>query len=253
MATGKRTKERPPSHREFEQPGKSKTSVANPKNYHTDFSDFQDEGHIGTSENTKSSQSADFMLKEYERLYLLKMDETKQSEQRVTFFLTIASAAIGSLVLLAQTSSFAPDKILVLARVTLIVLLLFGITILNRMNARFVQLRTFDQLMSEIRVYFRTSYPELAAYFEKHDKLFQPSNYRFNVTKHVLRRFRGTLNDLVILSNALICGALGYIHFYDRGYRGDLIVGLTVAVIIGAIAFFYIHYYYFIRRLPPFG
>jgi hypothetical protein len=204
-------------------------------------------------EESNSAKSAEFMLKEYERLSSLRMDEVKQSEQRVTFFLTIASAAVGLIVVLAQASSFTLGQVLVIARISLIVLLLFGLNILNRMNARIVQLRTFDLLMSEIRSYFRKSHPELGSYFEKHDRLYMPRNYRFGITTHITRRLRGTLIDLIVLCDALICGGIAFVEFYLRGYRGDLITGLTISVSIVSAILLYMYYYFFMKRLPPFG
>lgn len=253
MATSKRTKRQSPSQRSFVQTPQLKTESLDRKDTQVPFSAPQDKRYVRVSEDISESRSEEFLLKEYERLYLLRMDEVKQAEQRVTFFLTIASAAIGLIVVLAQTASLSPDKILAITRVTLIVLLLFGLTILNRMNARIVQLRTFDKLMSEIRGYFRKLNPEIAIYTEKYDKVFQPPSYRFGITKHVLRRLRGTLNDLVILSNALICGGLAFIELYIQGYQSQSLVGLTIAVVIGALVLLYIYFYFFIKRLPPFG
>jgi uncharacterized membrane protein len=232
---------------------KEKAYAASSRNDRKDSHSFLDKEHLENGEKIEGNQSAEFLLKEYERLNLLRMDEVKQSEQRVTFFLTIASAAIGLIVVLAQTSSFTTDKILVISRVALIILLLFGLNILNRMNARIVQLRTIDKLMAEIRAYFRKSHPEIAAYFQKYDKLFQSPIYRFNITTHVLRRLRGALIDLIVLSNSLICGGIAFIEFYSRGYRDNLIIVLTVATVIGATTLLYMYYYFFMKRLPPFG
>jgi hypothetical protein len=63
--------------------------------------------------NSEASQqnnySSEFMLKEYERLHGLVLDEIRQSEQRVNFFVAISSAAGDAMILFLQTR---PDAIL---------------------------------------------------------------------------------------------------------------------------------------------
>jgi len=110
-----------------------------------------------SSENEKS---AEFMLKEYGPLYTLMAGESSQAEQRVNFFLTIASGAIGAVIVLSQISNINAAT-----QGVLVVLLLFGLTTLNRLNVRVVHQRAYSRLLNEIQNYFAAGDPRIADYF----------------------------------------------------------------------------------------
>jgi hypothetical protein len=88
----------------------------------------------------------EFMMHEYERVHTLVLDEIRQSEQRVNFFLTIATTVGGALLLFSQLSTLTLEiKFAAIERI-LAVLLLFGLITFNRLNSRIVQLRAFRKL-----------------------------------------------------------------------------------------------------------
>ena len=55
-----------------------------------------------SDQNEGNSSSIEFMLKEYDRINELWIDENSQAERRVNFFLSIASATIGAIFLIFQ-------------------------------------------------------------------------------------------------------------------------------------------------------
>jgi hypothetical protein len=120
-----------------------------------------------TEHNTIYQQAnKEFMLKEHERVYMLMLDESRQAEQRVAFFITMASAVIAAFALLAQTSQI-PDQILSPAiQGILIVLFLYGLTTLNRINARDIQNKAYGRLLAQIQNCFAESDPKIKVYIE---------------------------------------------------------------------------------------
>ncbi len=114
----------------------------------------------------KDDHSAEFMLKEYDRFVQLFIEENRQTEQRVNFFLTIASGAVGVIILISQVSKLSGEILYVATLAVLVVLLLFGLSILNRTVTRIVQNRTYHEILVEVQKYFATRDPEVAAYLE---------------------------------------------------------------------------------------
>jgi hypothetical protein len=90
------------------------------------------ENKMNRKEDKKSKESS-FMLKEYERVYTQVLNDAEHAEKRVNFFLTITSAAVGVLVVLSQLSSVQPRILSVMTQEILIILLLYGVIIQNRL------------------------------------------------------------------------------------------------------------------------
>jgi hypothetical protein len=60
---------------------------------------------VGVMANSKKDQpnkefSHEFMIKEIERLHELRLDATRQLEERVSYFLTVSSAGVGGVVII---------------------------------------------------------------------------------------------------------------------------------------------------------
>lgn len=154
--------------------------------------------------SNKSLVGSGFMLKEYERIFNMMRDEGIQSEQRVTFFLSILSAALAVLGIIAQFSKLPAKSMFYISEGILLVLLLYALTILNRLNARDVQNNTYRKMLAEIQEYFSKQDPSIKAYFASQKRIFQLKRYKSKLVKYIAGRLRGTLGDLMILSTSLI-------------------------------------------------
>lgn len=204
-----------------------------------------------TKERTAGKE---FMLKEYERIHSLVLDEIRQSEQRVNFFITIASAIGGILVIFSQVSTLPAYIKLTVVEGVLVVLLMYGLITLNRLTSRIIQLRTFRKLQNEIRRYFANRDSEVAAYLEFHDEILKdpelfPKKNKMNLT--IARWLRGTLQDLMILTNGVICGGIALAALLNTRLSIPEIIGWTVVTVIGAAIFLLKYHYYMRTKLPP--
>ena len=79
--------------------------------------------------NLKPTSSEDFMLKEYDRIHQLWIDENLQAERRVNFFLTITSGTIGAIIVIFEIGNIEFYSSQVGLVGVLIVLFLFGLTL----------------------------------------------------------------------------------------------------------------------------
>ena len=195
--------------------------------------------------------SMEFMLSEYERLNNLILDELRQSEQRVTFFITIASAIGGALVIFAQSKAILLNEKIVAVEGVLTILLIYGLITLNRMTSRIVQLLTFKKLQGAIQQYFASLDSRVTAYLELRKSLSSQSSYSSKFGWQANRLLRGTLHDLVIFTDSIICGSLLLTALIGAGVSLGLKVSLTVTVTIVAWALLRTYHYYMRGKLPP--
>lgn len=203
----------------------------------------------------EKSYSAEFMLKEYERLNELSMATISRSEQRVNFFLTVSSAVIGILLLLGpkrQNTSLSYETLLTIIEAVLVLLLAFGITTLNRVVSGSVQREVYQKLMSHIQRYFATHDSQVAAYLELQKKEREKPKHRFRLVSWILKRHKGRLTDFMVLSNSLICGGIVIAAFLAPGQSIKALTIWALVTVIGSLLFFYGYYEYIRKRLPPF-
>ena len=196
----------------------------------------------------ESKATAELMIKEYELLHALVASESAYGEQRVNFFLTVASAAIGVMVVLSQVTTISGDIQYAASQGGLIVLLLFGLTTLNRHNARVVHTMAYSVLMEKIRGYFAERDPEVAEYFSARRKAFERPKSRLGIVSAIIGRFGGSLQELMILSNALLCGGIALVAMSHAGYSLGAVVGWTTATVAGAIMLL-VGYHFIMRRV----
>jgi hypothetical protein len=194
--------------------------------------------------------SAEFMLKEYERLYTLMLNEDSKLDQRIGFFLTISTATLGGLLLLTQIASISPQIITTVTIGVLVVLLSYGIVIQNRVNMSRVQHAAYKQLINEIQYYFGRRDPEIAEYIKIRGRFYQgPKHSR--ITTFFLDRMRGTYNDLMGLTNALLCGGIALTLAVSAGYSSSTIIVWTIGTVAASLALFYFVLRYIRRFFNP--
>ncbi|MEW5940863.1 MAG: hypothetical protein AB1750_14430 [Chloroflexota bacterium] len=200
------------------------------------------------SESMKEqTYSAEFMLHEYDRIHSLILDEIRQAEQRVNYFLSITSVVGGALIVFFQLSTLAADTRLIATEGILTVLFLYGFMTLNRLNSRIVQLNTFRELQDEIRHFFASHDPAIASYIKFYQKTL-PSKLRWNV----IRLLRGSLQELMITTNAIICGAMVLVALLANGSSPMEVIGGTVLAVVVAAILFTTYHYYMRTKLQPF-
>ena len=199
----------------------------------------------------KKEYTFEFLFKEYDRIHSLWMDENHQVEQRVNFFLTIASASVGGLIVISQITALPAISIGVAAEGVLILLLLFGVTVLNRLNLRTVQVRALRQSMQEIQKYFATHDSEISSYLENQKKYYFVADYKNAFFRYIQNSFTGGLNDLMIISNALICGGITLIALISNGFDVKSIAVWTIITILGTERIWRIYSNFVVRKLRP--
>jgi hypothetical protein len=201
-----------------------------------------------TDSQNRPSLGSEFMLKEYDRIIQHWLDETRQAEQRVSFFLTLATATTGAIILVSQTSLLPNGLFYVVAQGTLIILLLFGITFLNRLAWRGCQTRAFRQSLIDIQNYFAILDPEVARYLEMQRRIYSGRQHKSTISAIVLGRFGGTLIDTMILGNALIIAGIAAIWLLANGYTTENTVMWVVVTVILSMTILYV-YGYLVRRI----
>lgn len=116
--------------------------------------------------NDFKNYSVDFMLKEYERLTQIKIDENRQSEQRVNFFLALVTGSIAGIIILSQAEKIEKQYIFTIIQCAQIILLLFGVKLLNKLHMRSLELEKNYILRNNIQKYFAKKDPEIDNYIK---------------------------------------------------------------------------------------
>ena len=195
----------------------------------------------------------DFMLREYQRIYELSRVSLNNSEQRVNFFLTLSSAVVGILFfLMGRTNQLPPEKVVFAGISTLIVLLIYGVTTLNRIIWGSEQRLYYERLMREIRSYFAERDPSITPYLELQDSLAKRPADQSKIVAAILHVHRGRLTDFLIISNGLICGAITIIALSSAGWREVYAIALALVVIPAIMLLFYWYYGRIRKRMPIF-
>jgi len=223
-------------------------------------------------ENIKA-QVIEFMLKEYERLHQLSMDENKQTEQRVNFFLAIVSTIVAGLIILSQSTKITSEFFLNITLVALIILLLFGIKIMNRLNMRVIQIRAFKTLRKAIQEYFLNSNDERIRNFIKvQNNTFSKKGMKFGKVAHLIvkvmkfvskgkcgeqtllrsLKISATLNSVVVLINGLLVGGIVLVIVKRLGFELNTL-SIGGAMILSFISMKILLYYnrFFINNQLP--
>lgn len=191
--------------------------------------------------------SIDFMLKEYDRITALRLNEITHTEQRFNYFLTITTTTIGAMIFLSQISGIAPEIYYTGMQGLLVLLLLFGFVNQNRQNMRTIYLNFYDKQLEEIQNYFSNLDPKIASYTAKQrglSKVGQPNN---KIVREIVRKLRGTLTDLVVLCNGLLfSGIVSLTLLKYNASSQQTIIAMVISLIISVMILY--RYNDFIRK-----
>ncbi|HSA98882.1 MAG TPA: hypothetical protein VLF17_07365 [Candidatus Nitrosotenuis sp.] len=198
---------------------------------------------------SNSKETFDFMMMEYKLIHDLIMEENSISERRVNLFLSISSISIGGVIVLGQTTQIPSETIYLAAQGVLITLLLFGLTIFNRVNARVVQLNIYEKMLSEIQSYFSEQDLLVGQYIKHRRELVQRKKSKhaaINTFTRLLSRMRGSLTEFMLLSNSLLIGGIGMTASLQLHL--PLTSGILVTTITVVVAFLLLSAFYFSIR-----
>ena len=185
-----------------------------------------------------SETSSDkFMLEEYVQLHEEKRAATDRAETRVNFFFAICSAAVGSIVVLAQTSSVPTMNWERITIVVLAVLLLYGLSLLNRVIYRDIRHHVIDLRIMEVQKYFSGQNRQIETYIQK--IYTSPISRKTNVLREIAGFLAGGLIGIVILTNSLICGALVFTVLLSQVTSPITLVSWSILTIIISAVLFY--------------
>ncbi len=197
-----------------------------------------------------NKESFDFMMMEYKLIYDLIIEENNISERRVNLFLSISSLSIGGVIVLGQTTQIPSETIYLATQGVLVTLLLFGLTIFNRVNARVVQLNIYEKMLSKIQSYFSEQDLLIGQYMNYRHELLQRKKGRnkiINTTFSLLSRLRGSLTEFMLLCNSLLLGGIGMTASFQFHLPFSSVMVVTIATII--FSFLVLSaFYFFIRR-----
>lgn len=201
-----------------------------------------------------NSTEVEFMLKEYERLSSLKVSEQQQAEQRINFFISIATASVGAVLLLFQISNLVQETRLAIIGSILMVQLLFGMTLLNRLATRTKQIKIYNRLLGEIRSYFAEHCPQVSAYLKVYSNPLNsyPPTYRFRFLAHLIDRLRGSFTDFMLLTNSLLVGGIFLVILLSLQLNLILVLCATAAVVLISLVLFDFYYEFLKKIISPF-
>lgn len=194
------------------------------------------------------SHGDDFMLKEYDWIHDLWMDENSQCEQRVSFFLIVATGAASALIYIFQSSTSPKENWYLASIGVLFVLFLFGITFLNRINARNVQVSMFTATLKDIQDYFAESDPAITTFLVKQRERYRGSKRRSHFASFMNQILGGSLMHVMVLSNGLICGGMVMLIGAASNLNTYDILLSTTVVTVGSIISLYAYSNYTRKR-----
>jgi hypothetical protein len=184
-----------------------------------------------------SESSGDkFMLEEYIQLNEERRTATDHAETRVNFFFAICSAAVGAIVVLGQTSSVPTINWERITIVVLAILLLYGLSLLNRITYRDIRHQRIDLLLMEVQNHFSEQNQKIETYLQK-----KRTPLLLGKTKSV-RQIGGFLGggliSIVILTNSLICGGMVFTVLLVNGASSIMLLSWSIfAIVVSAILF----------------
>lgn len=194
-----------------------------------------------------SSASNEFMLKEYELLHLLMLDEKSRGEQRINYFLTISTGAVGVLVVLSQLEMTDNVILYYVTLGVLLILLMFGLITLNRVISRSVQMSHYIGCMVEIRGFFLGGNPALANYVSSRTARVSSPKLIPHWLLFIVRRMTGSLAEFMVVANSLLVGGIILVLLSYRGFSVDRII-LWTSVVVSVMLVTLIAYVFVMRR-----
>lgn len=161
-----------------------------------------------TDERTENSEAADFLIAEFQGLLESFWRTEELGEKRVEFFVTLATALLGAIVLVDSIRITGPEMMSALA-----FLLLLGVLLRGRILTRNLRSHEYLRAMGRVKAYFAKGNPGLAQHLYEHPCDSQPtrsSGFDELEAKHgrlwILHRGTGGLLETVSLFNCLFAG-----------------------------------------------
>ena len=191
-----------------------------------------------SKEKMKMDDSANFMLKEYDRLANLVLEENRECEKRVSFFIKIVSAAFGVILILLQLSTIDEGVLSIASIGIMTALLLIGFVILNRLNVRSVQHEAYIQMMVKIQDYFSQFNSDIANYVKGYREIFMQPKYEKQIIYIVSSMFRGNLSGLVIMINSLLVAGITLVAFLNTQRNFEAILFWSIFSFVASILLF---------------
>lgn len=186
-----------------------------------------------------------FMLKEYERIQSMMVNEKNEADTRVNFFLTIATASIGVLVILYQATNIQQQILLQATLAILSIQLIYGLIIQSKLTMRAINLEAYRMILVEIQDTFAKNSEIIDKYFE-----YQRKTLRLNTTgarRFIADRLLGNLSDFVAITNAFLASGitLTVLTMYNKPHQVVLNWVILTFVLMGILLYLSS---YFIRR-----
>src|SRR3989304_444093 len=184
----------------------------------------------------RKKMDSEFLLIEYQRLQQLHFTEKKDEEQRVNFFIAVASGAIAGIILLFQSNKFATRYIILIAEVVLLLLITIGINTLGRVAMATVQSKEIMRLRNKIQEIFAKNDTGITDYINAQIENISASS---NKSSNSFLQNTTTLRFLVITINTFLIGGficvpfiyLGKNLYCDNLLTATLIISLTILLI----------------------
>lgn len=206
---------------------------------------------MNSDQNVANSSSIEFMLKEYDRINELWIDENSQAERRVNFFLSIASATVGAIFLIFQLGTLSAEIQRIAVLGILVLFFFFGMTILNRLNTRTVQLRALRNSQHEIQDYFSKRDACIKEYFEKQKSIYFVPRHKCFIMRFIHSSFSGGLDDLMIYCNSFILGGIVLILLLGFGLDKIIIILAFIVTVLIAHKLFKVYCNFMVKSLRP--
>jgi hypothetical protein len=178
--------------------------------------------------NDKDSHVEEFLLRQYDYITQLFIDNEQIGERRFQFFVSLAGVIFGIIGLFgiseldfdfSFTSEEGKQKVMVLITVSIIVMIiviLFGIMTLKRLIHRNIITDRYKFDLEYIGEFFkRNESKELKKYypFQKYE-IDGNNNYHESKWQHIFSTKNGGLVETVALINSIIGGAIGGIFAF---------------------------------------
>jgi hypothetical protein len=136
---------------------------------------------------------------------------------------------LGTIGIMTQISSIPQESAFLISEGVLTVLLLYALTILNRLNARDVQNNAYKKMLAEVRAYFSEQDPSIEKYFNVRKNILRSKPHKSKLVVYIANNLRGTLGDLMILTTSLIISGMVLIVLTTAQYPISSIILTQVA------------------------
>lgn len=199
-----------------------------------------DPDEIPNPDNRKSiAESPDsFMIKEYERLLILRQDYVRLGDNRFNFFLLILSAVVVFITWLnsAQTAAYLSKNTAGFLTATIVFgTLALGLTTFFRIIRRNIKISEYGYGMRRIQLYYGQKFPDIAPYLvnmpSKDDApKYQTINLR-DICRNFANLFSQQLPIMLAIINGLIASAGLSVIFLQFSFELAIVLFLSLLLV----------------------